>query len=510
MVEGVDVQQEREGREGGGECPCVLHQALGAEPLVGEGVGQRGAGRCVGLGERQAHRRPEDVDGEADRAAVPTEGPPRGLEREVAGGDGGVGQRPGATLLPGGVGQRGVEAEGVGLDVADGAGGPAAERPGEGDEREVLVHVAAVADVTVLDVGLGHGGGAYPGAAGARYTGAMSDPVRAVHPLGFVWQTQDPFLFCVHHLDRYPRGNEGLGPDASLAGRDIGQDFAGRDGWRMYHGETVPGFPSHPHRGFETVTILRRGLVDHSDSLGAAARFGPGDTQWMTAGRGIVHAEMFPLVHRDADNPLELFQIWLNLPRADKMVEPHFAMLWRETVPVVRTEDAEGRAAEVMVVAGRLGDAVAPAPPPRSWAARPEADVAIWSIRLAPGARWTLPPAAGEGRRTLYLFDGAARVGERDLRPPVGAVLEPRAPVPLVAGPEGADLLLLQGRPIGEPVVAHGPFVMNTPTEIHQAFQDYQRTRFGGWPWGGPAPTHPRAARRFARHADGRLEERGD
>ena len=127
--------------------------------------------------------------------------------------------------------------------------------------------------------------------------------------LGFTWETSDPFLLCVHHDDAYPLGNAQLGPNASLAGRDIGQDFAGKDGWRMYHGRTIPGFPSHPHRGFETVTIVRKGFIDHADSLGAAARFGDGDVQWLTAGRGVVHSEMFPLLRPDQTNPLELFQM---------------------------------------------------------------------------------------------------------------------------------------------------------------------------------------------------------
>ncbi|HYN59579.1 MAG TPA: pirin family protein, partial [Rubrivivax sp.] len=160
----------------------------------------------------------------------------------------------------------------------------------------------------------------------------MPTPLQ-IEALGFPWQTIDPFLFCVYHDDAYPRGNAQFGPDAPLDGRNLGQDFAGKDGWRMYHGLKVPGFPAHPHRGFETVTIVRRGLIDHSDSLGAAARFGGGDVQWLTAGRGIVHAEMFPLLDAGAPNPLELFQIWLNLPARNKMAEPHFKMLWSQDIP---------------------------------------------------------------------------------------------------------------------------------------------------------------------------------
>ncbi|MCA1757901.1 MAG: pirin family protein [Bacteroidales bacterium] len=117
-----------------------------------------------------------------------------------------------------------------------------------------------------------------------------------IRPMGFNWPTRDPFLFCVHHLDLYPRGNGEMGPAASLAGRNLGQDFTTKDGWRMYHGERIPGFPAHPHRGFETVTVVLDGFVDHSDSHGSAGRYGNGDVQWMTAGSGLQHAEMFPLV----------------------------------------------------------------------------------------------------------------------------------------------------------------------------------------------------------------------
>lgn len=338
-----------------------------------------------------------------------------------------------------------------------------------------------------------------------------SDPILLTQALGFPWSTIDPFLFCVHHDDAYPAGNADLGPDASLAGRDIGQDFAGLDGWRMYHGTTIPGFPAHPHRGFETVTIVRQGLIDHSDSLGASARYGSGDVQWLTAGRGIVHSEMFPLLHRTRPNRLELFQIWLNLSASHKMVEPHFTMFWSEQVPHHHFRDAQGRTTEVACIAGRIGGADAPQPPPPppdSWAAQPLSDVAIWTIKMAPGARWTLPAAAAQGtRRSLYFFKGASlRIGAQAVNHHAGMELRCDGDVELRNGDTSAEMLLLQGRPIAEPVAQHGPFVMNTEAEIRQAFADYQRTRFGGWPWPDQAPAHGHEARRFAKRADGSTE----
>ncbi len=337
---------------------------------------------------------------------------------------------------------------------------------------------------------------------------SSSGAVLDVKPLSFPWQTVDPFLFCVHHDDAYPKGNEGMGPAASLAGRDIGQDFTGKDGWRMYHGAVVPGFPAHPHRGFETVTIVRRGLIDHSDSLGAAARFGGGDVQWLTAGRGVVHSEMFPLLDREQPNPLELFQIWLNLPGRDKMAEPYFTMLWADGIPRRVYTDADGRATELAIIAGRLDDLAPPSPPPSSWASQPGSDLAIWTLRMDKGARWTLPAAGGaDTRRSLYFFKGAGvTLGGRAVPARSCIALRAADDVDLVNGGEAAEFLLLQGRPIGEPLAQYGPFVMNTRAEIQQAFTDYQRTRFGGWPWDDDAPVHGRERGRFAKHADGRVE----
>src|SRR6185295_6526832 len=278
----------------------------------------------------------------------------------------------------------------------------------------------------------------------------MSDPIIQVTALGSHWQTQDPFLFCVHHIDHFPKGNERLGPAASLAGREIGRDFSGLDGWRMYHGEVVPGFPQHPHRGFETVTIVRQGYIDHSDSLGATARFGGGDVQWLTAGSGIVHSEMFPLLDPSGPNTLELFQIWLNLPAKNKMADPYFTMFWDESVPRQRVTGASGDGVEVTVVAGALGDIAPPAPPPHSWAASAEGDVAIWSIALAPGASWTLPPARDARTvRTLYLFSGRGlRVAERVVADPAAIEVVADRELQIAATDQRVEVLVLQGRPI--------------------------------------------------------------
>jgi redox-sensitive bicupin YhaK (pirin superfamily) len=323
--------------------------------------------------------------------------------------------------------------------------------------------------------------------------------------LGFPWEGFDPFLFTVHHIDHYPSGDERMGPVAPLHGRNIGSDFSYMDGWSMYHGATVPGFPQHPHRGFETVTVVRRGFVDHSDSLGATARYGEGDVQWLTTGSGIMHAEMFPLLDPDGDNPLELFQIWLNLPPESKMVDAYFGMLWSEAIPTL--SPAVG--VTIDAIAGRLGTSSPPSPPPDSWASRPDTDFAIWLVRLAPGSGYDLPPAIAGTNRTLYVFQGDdVAVDGTSVTGDVGVRLEPESMVRLENRGAPAEFLMLQGRPIGAPVFQMGPFVMNSAEELRQAVDDYRRTQFGGWPWSGPDPVHPREEGRFALHADGRIEHR--
>jgi redox-sensitive bicupin YhaK (pirin superfamily) len=335
------------------------------------------------------------------------------------------------------------------------------------------------------------------------------NPILSTEALGFPWACRDPFLFCAYHGDAYPAGNAEMGPQADLSKRNLGQDFDNIDGWNMYHAHTVPGFPQHPHRGFETVTIARQGFVDHADSLGAAARYGQGDAQWLTTGAGIVHSEMFPLLKPDAPNPGEAFQIWLNLAPEKKLAPPRFSIVWSEAQPRLST-GAPGSQAHLTLIAGSLAGLQAPPPPPDSWASAPGSEVVIATLKLEGGARWSLPAASPGLGRGLYFFKGrglsvgGTPVGESSI-----VRLRPEAPVELAAAEGPCELLLLQGRPIGAPVAQYGPFVMNTRVELEQAFADYQRTGFGGWAWGDDAPVHPREAGRFARFADGREERPG-
>jgi redox-sensitive bicupin YhaK (pirin superfamily) len=137
-----------------------------------------------------------------------------------------------------------------------------------------------------------------------------------------------------------------------------------------------------------------------------------------------------------------------------------------------------------------------------------DADVAIWTIHMEPGARWTLPAASGDGtRRQLYFFKGGVvRIGGEEARSGHAIEVRSNRDIELVNGEEPAEFLLLQGRPIGEPVAQYGPFVMNTETEIRQTLSDYRRTQFGGWPWPDQAPVHGSDPEHFARHPDGRRE----
>ena len=320
--------------------------------------------------------------------------------------------------------------------------------------------------------------------------------------LDFQWQTFEPFIFCVHHLDYYPEGDSDFAPTQGLDGRSLGNDFTPLNGFRMYHGRSVPGFPVHPHRGFETITIVRKGYVDHADSIGAAGRYGQGDVQWMTAGAGVQHSEMFPLLKQDEVNTLELFQIWLNLPSKSKMVQPHFKMFWSEKIPVI--DPSPG--VQITLIAGQWAKQIALTPPPDSWASQTESDLNIWLIKLAAHAELRLPKGQADSRRTLYFFDGETlEITGFQLSAKTGWVGSAEEQV-LKNGSQPSEILVLQARPIGEPIVQYGPFVMNTEAEIRQTIRDYQSTQFGGWPWPREDMVHGAPIKRFAKYPDGRIE----
>jgi redox-sensitive bicupin YhaK (pirin superfamily) len=332
------------------------------------------------------------------------------------------------------------------------------------------------------------------------------------------WQGVGPWIFGVFHVDKYPEGKPDMSPNASLAGRDIGMDMRNPSGWSMYHGDHIPGFPAHPHRGFETVSIVTNGYIDHADSTGAGARYGKGDTQWVTAGKGVSHSEMFPLVHTDKGNTLELYQLWLNLPAKSKLVPPEFVMFWDEKTPTVKKENTHG-CAKAMIVAGKW-DSTDPLPPPvNSYAADPNNDVAVWVIQLEPHATIKVPAKNfPETERAFYVHHNQGmnpdpnvkvNIGGQWLESGEGVRQEDMERVTVTNGPKPARVMVMQGKPINEPIAQRGPFVMNTQAELQQAFADYQRTQFGGWQWDSQQPVYPRDRARFADHGNGKVEYPG-
>ena len=249
--------------------------------------------------------------------------------------------------------------------------------------------------------------------------------ILSVSDLETPFQTPDPFLFCVYHNDNFPSGNERM--EAPRKGN--GADFSGKDGYSMYHGNSIPGFPQHPHRGFETITCAMTGIVDHADSLGNAGRYGNGDLQWMTAGSGVVHSEMFPLINQSRPNTLKLYQIWLNLPKQNKMSSPDFKMHWAEDISNVISEAVDCSSNimnyKVNVWAGEFEGKKALDPPSNSWAAKPENFVLILGIELysCNGAEVTIPgvPTSSSSgpkdelnqnkiNRALYYVDGTGSI----------------------------------------------------------------------------------------------------
>lgn len=337
----------------------------------------------------------------------------------------------------------------------------------------------------------------------------MTKAIIKVEEIGLHFNTENPFLFCANHKDNFPKGDDNYGVAKNeLEGRNIGNDFSIKDGWSMYHGSVVPGFPVHPHRGFETISVVQEGFVDHSDSNGTAGRYGNGDVQWMTAGSGLQHSEMFPLLNKDKENPMHLLQIWLNLPKKDKFTEPHFKMLWAEDIPIIE-EINNGNKTSIMLVAGKYKEYNAVEPAPASWAHEEKNHVNIWVIKMEPNSTFIIPKVNNTITRNLYVYEGGKlHINDDEVEASNRFKLDGNEDITIVNGDEQSHLLLLEGEPINEPVVSYGPFVMNTMEEIRQASSDYRETSFGGWPWDSGDPVHTGEKARFAKYADGTIEKR--
>jgi redox-sensitive bicupin YhaK (pirin superfamily) len=216
---------------------------------------------------------------------------------------------------------------------------------------------------------------------------------------------------------------------------------------------------------------------------------------------------MFPLVHENKGNPLEIFQVWLNLPKVSKMVDPHFKMLWNEDIPVINHKDKSNKTTSVEVIAGKIDTIDALVPTPDSWAANPNNSVGVYTVKMEAGAHWTLPKTNSEANRSVFFYKGEnVKVEGQTISSNHGIELEAGEDVVFQNGNKEAYFLILEGKPIGEPVAQHGPFVMNTQQEIREAMSDYGKTQFGGWPWTDKEVVHSREKGRFASHSNGKEE----
>ncbi len=228
-------------------------------------------------------------------------------------------------------------------------------------------------------------------------------------------------------------------------------------------GDYIAGFPSHPHRGFETVTYMLDGRMRHKDNHGNEGLLTPGSVQWMTAGRGIVHSEM----PEQQEGLMRGFQLWVNLPAKDKMTAPKYQEFAAGKIPEARPSEG----VRVKVIAGRVGDVEGPVK-------QPATDPTYLDIQLDAGTAFEHALPAGHSA-FAYVYEGAAYLPDEDVVPK-GDMLVFGAgdAVRVTAGRAPTRLILVAGKPLNEPVARYGPFVMNTKEQIMQAFTDYQQGRF--------------------------------
>ncbi len=232
--------------------------------------------------------------------------------------------------------------------------------------------------------------------------------------------------------------------------------------------ETPRGVGEHPHRGFETVTIVYQGRVAHRDSAGNSGVIGPGDVQWMTAASGVVHEEFHEREFSRQGGTLQMVQLWVNLPAKQKMSAPKYQGITAAQIPEVLLDERGGK---VRVIAGQFRDARGPA--------RTFTPINLWDLRLAADSRVEFDLPRGHSAAVVVLEGKASVNGSQVLEDARLALLDSEGERVPIATTADSKLLVLSGKPLGEPVVSHGPFVMNTGEEIHQAIKDYQSGRMG-------------------------------
>ncbi len=228
------------------------------------------------------------------------------------------------------------------------------------------------------------------------------------------------------------------------------------------------GVGQHPHRGFETVTIVYDGEVEHRDSSGGGGKIGPGDVQWMTAASGIIHEEFHSEAFARSGGPLEMVQLWVNLPAKDKMADAGYQTLLDGDIPVLPLANDAG---QLRLIAGEFAGTRGPA--------RTFTPIDLWDLRLNAGKSVTLDLHAGRNSALVILRGTVLVNGEQIARQGDLALFERDGSQLTLESNDDAKVLLLSGEPIDEPIVGHGPFVMNTEQEIHQAFEDFHSGRFG-------------------------------
>lgn len=255
-----------------------------------------------------------------------------------------------------------------------------------------------------------------------------------------------------------PRGGKALGPFVLM-------DYAGPE---EFTPSTEPrGVDTHPHKGFETVTVVFQGELEHRDSAGNSGKIGPGDVQWMTAASGILHEEKHSKAFTEQGGVLEMAQIWVNLPAKDKEAPPRYQTLLAGEIPEVDLPDSIGR---IRLIAGDYNGT--------SGAAETFTDVTIWAVSISSAGEVTLPIPEGHPGG-IYVRQGTVVLGEETLTQSEFAEFSEDGQGLKIRAESPAELLVLAGEPINEPMVAYGPFVMNSMDEIQQAMMEFRAGKYG-------------------------------